>query len=88
MYIAGSSVGNSLGAIAFMYSASYCLMSLVNEDEGYTDLKNCLSGGLTGALYKSSAGLKKSAMGAAFGISLAAMWSFAIRKNETVSYYV
>ena len=77
-----------MGAIAFMYSSMYCLMTLANDDEGLTDARNCLSGALTGALYKSSAGLKKSAMGGAFGLTLAALWSFGIRKNETVSNYV
>ena len=42
----------------------------------------------TGALYKSSGGLKKAGLGGAFGLGLAALWSFAIRKNDNLSDYV
>ena len=41
-----------------------------------------------GALYKSSGGLKKAGIGGAFGLGLAALWSFAIRKNDNLSDYV
>ena len=63
-------------------------MSLAYEEAEYEDAKSCLSGALTGALYKSSGGLKKAGMGGAAGLGLAALWSFAIRKNENVSNYV
>ena len=66
-----------------MYSSLYVLMSqLHDDDEDYVDVKNCLSGALTGALYKSSAGLTKSGLGGAFGLGLAALWSLGIRKND------
>lgn len=82
----GGSGMNSLGAIAFMYSSLYCLMSLHTED--HEDVKNCASGALTGLLYKSSAGLKKGALGGAFGLGLAALWTLGIRRNEAVQNYV
>ena len=69
-----------------MYSSLYCLMSLAYE-EG-EDAKSLASGALTGLLYKSSAGVKKCGMAGAFGLGLAALWSFAIKKNETVANYV
>jgi hypothetical protein len=85
----GGRFSNGLGAITFMYSSLYVLMSqLHDDDEDYVDVKNCLSGALTGALYKSSAGLTKSGLGGAFGLGLAALWSLGIRKNEVVSNYV
>jgi len=84
----GGSVGNSLGAITFMYSGLYCLMSLQFDALEYEDAKSCVSGALTGALYKSSGGLKKAGIGGAFGLGLAALWSFAIRKNDNLSDYV
>lgn len=84
----GGSVGNSLGAITLMYSGLYCLMAYLHEDDSYEDAKSCLSGALTGALYKSSGGLKNAGIGGAFGLGLAALWSFGIRKNETVANYV
>ena len=52
------------------------------------ELKCIVTAGITGALYKSSAGAVKSATGAAFGIGLGAVWSFLLKRNETVSYYV
>lgn len=64
------------------------MFSLANEDESLEDARNCMSGAITGALYKSGGGLKKSGIGAAVGLGLAAFWSFGLRRNETVSYYV
>ena len=46
------------------------------------------TGALTGALYKSSAGLKKCAMGGAFGMGLATLWAFFLKKDERVSNYI
>ncbi len=71
-----------------MATGTKWLSTWVNDDESYEDLRNCFAGTLTGALYKSSGGLRKSAMGGLFGLALASLWSFGLRKNETVSYYV
>ena len=72
-----------------MYSSLYVLMSQLHDDDAdYVDVKNALSGALTGMLYKSSAGLTKVGLGGAFGLSLATLWSLGIRKNEVVSNYV
>jgi len=85
----GASASNALGTVTFLYSTLYWLMSWAHEEgEDYTDLKSLLSGGLTGALYKSAHGAKKSALGGAFGLSLAALWTLGVRRTETVSHYV
>jgi import inner membrane translocase subunit TIM23 len=82
----GASISNSLGALAVIYSSLYALVSLGYENDD--EVKSCLSGGLTGLLYKSTSGVRKTATGAAFGFGLAALWSFGFKKNKTVSYYV
>lgn len=53
-------------------------------------MRSCfqVTGGLTGALYKSSAGARRCAMGTAFGAGLAALWAFGLRRDERVSSYV
>ena len=48
IFLLGGSVGNSLGAITFMYSGLYCLMSLQFDALEYEDAKSCVSGALTG----------------------------------------
>ena len=50
-FLLGGSVGNSLGAITFMYSGLYCLMSLQFDALEYEDAKSCVSGALTGKWY-------------------------------------
>ena len=85
----GGSTANALGAVFFMYSTSYVLMGLTHEKaEEADDLRSCLAGGLTGALYKSSAGARKSLLGGAFGLTAAALWTFVIKRDNTVSNYV
>ena len=82
----GGTVSNSLGAIAVIYSSIYVLGSFIREEDD--ELKSVATGALTGALYKSSAGLKKCGMGGAFGMGLAALWAFFLKKDERVSNYV
>jgi len=85
----GGSTANALGAVFFMYSTSYVLMGLTHEKAEEADnLRSCLAGGLTGALYKSSAGARKSLLGGAFGLTAAALWTFVIKRDNTVSNYV
>ena len=50
--------------------------------------KSIACGGLTGALYKSTAGVKKCGMGAAVGLGLASLWALVVRKDDRVSYYL
>lgn len=82
----GGTVSNSLGSIAVIYSLIHSLISLKREEDD--ELKSCVSGALTGLLYKSSSGLMKCARGGAFGLGLAATWSFFLRKDQRLSNYV
>eukprot|EP00096_Caligus_rogercresseyi_P016789 TRINITY_DN974_c0_g1_i3.p1 TRINITY_DN974_c0_g1~~TRINITY_DN974_c0_g1_i3.p1 ORF type:complete len:135 (-),score=29.81 TRINITY_DN974_c0_g1_i3:231-635(-) len=82
----GGSVSNAFGAIAVIYSSLYTLLSFPYEEDD--ELKSIASGALTGALYKSSAGLKKCARATAFGIGLASLWSFVLKKDQTISNFI
>lgn len=82
----GGTVSNALGSLAVIYSSIYVLISQFREEDD--ELKSCLSGAATGALYKSSAGLRKCALGGAFGLGVAALWSFMVKKDKRISDYV
>lgn len=79
-------MAKSLGAIAVMYSSIHALASIQFEQD--TEAKSMMAGALTGAIFKSTAGLKKCAAGGAFGLGLAAVWALLLKKDERVSYYV
>merc|ERR1719481_1217354 len=82
----GGTVSNALGSLAVIYSTIYVLISQIREEDD--ELKSCLSGAATGALYKSSAGVRKCATSGAFGLGLAAVWSFLLRKDKRISDYI
>jgi len=82
----GSSVSNSLGSIAVIYSSLYCLISLGYEEDD--EMKSMFTGAVSGALFKSSAGLKKCATGGAVGLGLATLWAFGLKKQEQVQNYL
>ncbi len=52
------------------------------------EAKSIVSGTLTGLLFKSTAGVRKCAMGGAFGLGLATLWSFGLRKQETIQNFM
>ena len=79
-------MANSLGSIAVIYSFLHTVVSQWHEEDD--EAKSLFSGAATGALYKSSAGAVKCATGAAFGLGVAAVWAFLLKKDERVSYYV
>ena len=58
-------MSNALGSVAVIYSGLHALASQWREEDD--ELKCLATAGLTGALYKSSAGAVKCASGAAFG---------------------
>ncbi|XP_013776549.1 mitochondrial import inner membrane translocase subunit Tim23-like [Limulus polyphemus] len=65
----GAGIGNTLGVIAVMYSSFGVIFSLVR---GVDDELNTVSAATAaGLLYKSSAGLRRCAVGGALGFSLA-----------------
>lgn len=69
----GAASANTLGVVAFMYSGFGCLFYYARgsqEDE----INTLGAGALTGLLYKSTAGLKKCAMGGVIGLAAAAAY--------------
>ncbi|CAB4068940.1 TIM23 [Lepeophtheirus salmonis] len=82
----GGSVSNAFGSMAVIYSSLYALIS-IPYPEG-DEYKSIVSGGLTGALYKSSSGLKKCARATAFGVGLASLWSFVLKKDKNISNFI
>jgi len=83
----GASVGNALGSVAVLYSLTHCLMSLTVYEED-DELKSMLSGTISGAIFKSTGGLKKCATGAGVGLGLATLWAYGLRRQETVQNYL
>ncbi|XP_026473774.1 mitochondrial import inner membrane translocase subunit Tim23-like [Ctenocephalides felis] len=68
----GSATANTLGTIAVMYSGLGVLLSwLRGEDDEINTLGAATA---TGALYKSTAGLRKCAIGGGVGFSIAALY--------------
>jgi len=65
----GASTANALGVAAVMYSGMGCLLSYYRETED--DLNTVVAATATGLLYKSTAGLRRCAVGGAVGFVLA-----------------
>lgn len=69
----GAASANTLGVVAFMYSGLGCLFYYARGSQ--EDEINTLGAGtLTGLLYKSTAGLKKCAMGGVIGLAASAAY--------------
>lgn len=82
----GARMSNALGSLAVIYSCFYSLVSQVHEEDD--ELKSCVSGAVTGALYKSTAGVKKTLAGGAIGLTIAAAWAFLLKRDERIANYV
>jgi mitochondrial import inner membrane translocase subunit TIM23 len=79
----GAASANTLGVVAVMYSGFGVLLSWGRgEDDEWNTM---LSGAATGALFKSSAGMKKCLLGGGAGFALAAaycLWSSRVRMDS------
>lgn len=68
----GSATGTTLGTVAVMYSTfGVCLSWIRGTDD---DINTLAAAGATGLLYKSTAGLRKCALGGAIGLGLASVY--------------
>jgi len=79
----GAGSANALGVVALMYSGFGVLFSWARGTDD--ELNTLCAGTLTGVLYKSSAGLKRSAMGGAVGLGIASaycLWTSKDRLSE------
>uniref|UniRef100_A0A0K8TRZ4 Putative mitochondrial import inner membrane translocase subunit tim23 n=1 Tax=Tabanus bromius TaxID=304241 RepID=A0A0K8TRZ4_TABBR len=68
----GSATANTLGTLAVMYSAFGVLLQYGRGEDD--DVNTVLAGTATGLLYKSTAGLKKCAIGGGVGLALSALY--------------
>lgn len=68
----GSGTANTLGTLAVMYSGFGVILQYARGEDD--DINTVLAGTATGLLYKSSAGLRKCAIGGAMGLALAASY--------------
>lgn len=70
----GSATGNTFGTLAVLYSAFGVLLSQVRGEDD--EINTIVAGGATGLMYKSTAGLRKCAIGGAVGLALSSLWVF------------
>ncbi|XP_055853036.1 mitochondrial import inner membrane translocase subunit Tim23 isoform X3 [Episyrphus balteatus] len=68
----GSATANTLGTLAVMYSAFGVLLQFARGEDD--ELNTVLAGTATGFLYKSSAGLRKCAVGGGVGLGISALY--------------
>lgn len=74
----GAATANTFGTIAVMYSAFGVLLQYARGEDD--EINTIAAGGATGLLYKSTAGLRKCAIGGGIGLALTSMyvlWSVA-----------
>uniref|UniRef100_T1E2E6 Putative mitochondrial import inner membrane translocase subunit tim23 n=1 Tax=Psorophora albipes TaxID=869069 RepID=T1E2E6_9DIPT len=68
----GAATANTLGTIAVMYSAFGVLLQWVRGEDD--EVNTIAAGGATGLLYKSTAGLRKCALGGGIGLALSSLY--------------
>lgn len=68
----GSGTANTLGTLAVMYSAFGVLLQYVRGQDD--DINTVAAGTATGLLYKSTAGLRKCALGGGIGLGVSALY--------------
>lgn len=68
----GSATANTLGAITVLYSAFGVLFQYARGEDD--DVNTILAGTSTGLLYKSTAGLKRCAIGGGVGLALSGLY--------------
>jgi mitochondrial import inner membrane translocase subunit TIM23 len=83
----GSATSSTFGTIAVLYSAFGVLISWAREQED--EINTITAGTLTGLMYKSTAGLRKCAIGGGIGLAISSawvLWNIAGVKKEDSSY--
>lgn len=82
----GSGTANTLGTIAVMYSAFGTLLQYSRGEDD--DINTVVSGTATGLLYKSTAGLRKCAIGGAMGLGISGLYCLLqmARTNGSVNF--
>lgn len=68
----GSATANTFGTVAVLYSAFGVILSWARGEDD--ELNTIVAGGATGLMYKSTAGLKKCAIGGGIGLAASLCW--------------
>ena len=68
----GSATANTTGTIAVLYSAFGVLLQWARGEDD--EINTIIAGGATGLMYKSTAGLKKCAIGGGIGLALSSLY--------------
>ncbi|XP_023159833.1 mitochondrial import inner membrane translocase subunit Tim23 [Drosophila hydei] len=68
----GSGTANTLGTLAVLYSACGVLLQYVRDQDD--NVNTIIAGSATGLLYKSTAGLRKCALGGAIGLGISSLY--------------
>lgn len=68
----GSATANTFGTVAVLYSAFGVLLSWARGEED--EINTIAAGTMSGLMYKSTAGLKKCAIGGGIGLALSSLW--------------
>lgn len=86
----GSATANTLGALTVMYSGFGVLLQFARGEDD--EINTILAGTATGLMYKSTAGLKRCAIGGGVGFGIAAIYCLYTlasqnSSNKKLSFY-
>ena len=56
--------------------------------DDYDESKSVVAGGLTGLLFKSTAGWRKCGKGGLIGLGLSSFWAFGLKRQEAVQNFI
>ncbi|KAH8421238.1 hypothetical protein KR009_006598 [Drosophila setifemur] len=76
----GSGTANTLGTLAVLYSACGVLLQFVRGEDDHVN--TVIAGSSTGLLYKSTAGLRRCALGGAIGLSISSLYCLYLLAQE------
>ncbi|XP_068150507.1 mitochondrial import inner membrane translocase subunit Tim23 [Drosophila tropicalis] len=76
----GSGTANTLGTLAVLYSACGVLLQYVRGEDDHVN--TVIAGSATGLLYKSTAGLRRCALGGAIGLGISSLYCLYLLAQE------
>ncbi|KAH8314742.1 hypothetical protein KR074_010160 [Drosophila pseudoananassae] len=76
----GSGTANTLGTLAVLYSACGVLLQFVRGEDDHVN--TMMAGSATGLLYKSTAGLRRCALGGAIGLGISSLYCLYLLAQE------
>ncbi|KAM8715756.1 hypothetical protein ACLKA7_002752 [Drosophila subpalustris] len=77
----GSGTANTLGTLAVLYSACGVLLQYARDQDD--NVNTVIAGTATGLLYKSTAGLRKCALGGAIGLGISSLYCLYLLAQES-----